>query len=420
MDVSCFHPVRGIVKEPSVNSENSPRSPQLPLEGIKVLDLSRFIAGPMCSQTLADFGAEVVKVERPTGEDSRHHGPYWQGESIYMFLYHRNKHAVTLDTRHPEALNLLEAFVEWADVVVENYRPGTLEKMGIGYERMKELNPGVVLVSLSGFGQTGPDSRRGLFDAISQAESGLMDITGEPEGRPTLSGTFVADYVTGYQGAIGALAALMHRQRTKEGQLVDVASYDSMFAMLGIRLMSQLMLGQEIPRSGSRDPLTAPVNSYETVDGAVYIHAGTDGLFRRLCPVIGREDLLDDPELDTIEGRMARQEELETLIGAWTASKTRDEICAALGEAGIPCAKVAAVSEVAESPQVQARGMIVDIEHPTLGTMRLPGNPVHMEKTPPTVHKAPPRLGEDNDYVYGHVLGKSSEEIERLRAEKVI
>ncbi|MEK8173759.1 CoA transferase [Streptomyces sp. M19] len=222
-----------------------------------MLDLSRFIAGPICAQTLADFGAEVVKIERPDGEDSRHHEPYYEGESLYTMLYNRNKYGATLDTRHPKAPGILRSLVEWADVVVENYRPGTMEKMGLGYERMAELKPGVILVSISGFGQSGPLSRRALFDAISQASSGLMSVTGEEDGPPTLAGTYVADYLTGYQAAIGAFAALSHKKETGEGQHVDVASLDSMFSILGIRLISHLMLGADMPRSGSRDLLTA-------------------------------------------------------------------------------------------------------------------------------------------------------------------
>jgi crotonobetainyl-CoA:carnitine CoA-transferase CaiB-like acyl-CoA transferase len=391
-----------------------------PLSGVKVLDLSRFIAGPLCAQILADFGAEVVKVERPAGEDSRHHGPYWQGESIYMFLYHRNKQAATLDTRHPKALGLLERLVKWADVVIENFRPGTMEAMGLGYERMKELNPGVILVSISGFGQTGPDSKRALFDAISQASSGLMSMTGEPDGKPTLSGTYIADYTTGYQGAIGAMAALMHKARTGEGQLVDIASYDTMFSALGTRLIAELMLGLEMPRSGSRDLLTAPVNVYEAADGPIYIQAGTASLFPKLCAVMGRDDLATEERFTTVEGRMADQEYLEAIIQDWAGSRTRDDIGAQLDAAGVPYAQVASVAEVARSPQIAAREMIVEAEHPSLGTIRMPANPIHMEKTPPTVRKAPPQAGEDNEHVYRDILGLTAEEFAELKGDRAI
>ncbi|MFJ6651736.1 CaiB/BaiF CoA transferase family protein [Microbacterium sp. NPDC091313] len=402
------------------NPPSQPTTGGGPMEGVKVLDLSRFIAGPLCAQILADFGAEVVKIERPSGEDSRHHGPYWQGESIYMFLYHRNKQAATLNTRHPRALGILEDLVRWADIVVENYRPGTMSEMGLGYERMKELNPSVIVVSISGFGQTGPDSKRALFDAISQASSGLMSMTGEPGGKPTLSGTYIADYTTGYQGAIGAMAALRHRDRTGEGQLVDIASFDTMFSALGTRLIAELMLGLEMPRSGSRDLLTAPVNVYEAADGPIYIQAGTASLFPRLCRVMEREDLAADERYASVEGRMADQETLESIIQQWAGERGRDEIATLLDEAGVPYAKVADVHEVAQSPQIAARGMIVEAEHPVHGTIRMPANPIHMEKTPPTVRKAPPSVGEDNEHVYRDILGFDEDEIAALREEGAI
>lgn len=385
-----------------------------PLAGVKVLDLSRFIAGPTCTQVLADFGAEVVKVERPDGEDARHHEPYYRGESVYTMLYNRNKYGATLDTRHPRAQEILEDLVRWADVVVENYRPGTIEKMGIGYERLVELKPDIILVSISGYGQTGPLSKRALFDAISQASSGLMSITGEPAGKPTLTGTYIADYVTGYQAAIGAFAALAHKQRTGEGQRVDVASLDSMFATLGTRLIAHLMLDMDMPRSGSRDLLTAPVNVYEARDGDVYIQAGTNGLFPKLCHAIGREDLLEVPEYRTVPGRMAHQAVLEEAVAAWALPRSCEEIAAVLEDAGIPFSKVETVADVAASPQIAAREMVVDSEHPTLGTLRLPGNPVKMDKSPPTVRKAPPRVGEDNEHVYRTILGLSDVELKAL------
>jgi crotonobetainyl-CoA:carnitine CoA-transferase CaiB-like acyl-CoA transferase len=391
-------------------------TPAGPLGGIRVLDLSRFIAGPTCSQLLADFGAEVVKVERPDGEDARHHEPYYRGESVYTMLYNRNKRGATLDTRHPEAAAVLEKLVAWADVVVENYRPGTMEKMGLGWERLTAINPSIILTSISGFGQTGPDSQRALFDAIAQASSGLMDITGEPDGPPTLTGTYVADYVTGYQAAIGTFAAVLHRERTGEGQRVDVASLDSMFAMLGTRLISWLMLGQEMERSGSRDLLTAPVNVYACRDAQVYIQAGTNSLFPRLCRAIGREDLLEREEYRTVPGRMAHIAELEDVVASWAHEHDADEVGRVLEDAGIPYARVATVPEVAASPQIAAREMVVESEHPTLGTLLLPGNPIKMDRTPPTVRTAPPTVGQDNEYVYTELLGLSPDELARLRS----
>ncbi|GAB3570799.1 CaiB/BaiF CoA-transferase family protein [Amycolatopsis endophytica] len=391
-----------------------------PLHGVKVLDLSRFIAGPSCAQVLADFGAEVVKIERPGGEDARHHEPFYEGESVYTMLYNRNKYGATLDTRHPKALPVLESLVRWADVVVENYRPGTMDKMGLGYERLTELKPGIIMVSISGFGQTGPLAKRALFDAIAQASSGLMSVTGEETGSPTLTGTYIADYVTGYQAAIGTFAALMHKMRTGEGQRVDVASLDSMFATLGTRLISWLMLGADLPRSGSRDLLTAPVNVYECADGDTYIQAGTNSLFPKLCRAIGRADLLETAEYATVPGRMANAELLEKAVADWARPLTCEQVAAVLEEAGIPFAKVATVPEVAASPQIAARDMVVESEHPALGTIRMPGNPVKMDRSPPTVRKAPPLVGEDNDHVYGTILGMTPEQVRELGEDGAI
>ena len=397
--------------------ENEPVGP---LDGVKVLDLSRFIAGPLCAQILGDFGAEVVKIERPGGEDSRKHGPYFQGESIYMMLYHRNKFNATLDTRHVRALPILEELVAWADVVVENFRPGTMEQMGLGWSRLKEINPSVILVSISGFGQTGPDAGRTLFDAISQASSGLMAATGDPDGKPMLTGTYIADYTTGYIAAIGALGAIMHRDRTGEGQHVDIASLDSMFATMGIRLISHLMLGQEIPRSGSRDALTAPVSLYEAIDGPVYIQGGTPSLFPKLCAVIGRPELAADPRFHDAEGRMSHREFLEGLVAEWAGTLTIADISRILEAKGIPYAPVVTVAEVAESPQIAARQMVTEVDHPTLGRLRIPSSPIKMDRTPPTVRKAPSLAGEDSDDVYSRILGMSSDEIEMLRVDGAI
>lgn len=400
--------------------ESRPHRQSAALDGVRVLDLSRFIAGPLCAQILGDMGAEVIKVERPGGEDARHHAPYYKGESLYTMLYNRNKHGATLDTRHPRALEILEQLIAKSDVIVENYRPGTIEKMGLGYQRMREIKNDIILVSMSGFGQTGPLSERALFDAISQASSGLMSITGDPGGEPTLTGTYIADYVTGYNGALGALAALYHRRLTGKGQHVDVASFDTMFSALGTRLIAHTMLDLDMPRSGSRDLLTGPANVFPSTDGSVYIQAGTNSLFPKLCRAIHREDLLENPDLLSVEGRMENLDLLEGAIRQWSRERSASEIGVRLDEAGIPYAKVSSIREVAASPQIQARDMVLDVDHPTLGTLKLPGNPIKMSETPTAVRKAPPTVGEDNEFVYSDLLGMTKAEVRQLREEKVI
>lgn len=391
-----------------------------PLHGLRVLDLSRFIAGPLCAQMLGDMGAEVIKVERPSGEDARKHAPFYAGESIYTMIFNRNKYGATLDTRHPEARGVLEDLVRRSDIVVENYRPGTMEAMGLSYDRLRGLKSDIILVSISGFGQTGPLAKRALFDAVAQATSGLMSVTGHPDGEPTLTGTYIADYVAGFHGAMGALLALVHRERTGEGQHVDVASVDALFASLGTRPSAYAMLGQQPHRSGSRDLLTGPANVFQAADGFIYIHAGTDPLFPRLCKAIDRPDLASDPRFTTVPQRLAHIEELEQQVNNWTTVRTCEEIAHVLMDAGVPFGKVTEIGEVVESPQVAAREMFVDVEHPTLGTLKLPGIPIKLNRSPGTIRKPPPLVGEDNDYVYGDLLRMDPQRIAQLRSQGAI
>ena len=389
-----------------------------PLEGIRVLDLSRFIAGPFCAQMLGDMGAEVIKVERPGGEDARHHEPFFEGASIYTMVFNRNKRAITLRTRHKAAAPILEKLVRVSDVLVENFRPGTLAEMGLGYDRLRELNPRLVVTSISGFGQTGPLAQRALFDAIAQAMSGLMSLTGK--GEPTLTGTFIADYVAGLHGVIGTLLALHHREKTGVGQVVDVASLDAMFSCLSTYPSAAAMLGEVPKRSGSRDPLTGPANVFKAKDGYIYLHAGTNPLFPRLCQAMGQPDLAKSPDYADVRSRMKNIEALEKIVGAWVAGRTIDDAGAALTKAGIPWGPVSTIDEVIASPQIAAREMMLDVEHPLLGTLKLPGIPIKLSASPGSVAKAPPLAGEDNDAVYRDVLGFTEGEIAQLKADGAI
>jgi crotonobetainyl-CoA:carnitine CoA-transferase CaiB-like acyl-CoA transferase len=305
-------------------------------------------------------------------------------------------------------------------VLVENYRPGTLHEMGLGAARLRDLNPRLVVTSLSGFGQTGPLAHRALFDAITQATSGLMSLTGEPDGPPTLTGTYIADHLAGLYGAIGTLLALHARERTGEGQLVDVASLDALFSCLGTRPLEVAMLGLAPGRTGSRDPFSSPANVFRASDGYLYIHGGTDALFPRLCAAIGRPDLASDERFRDVPGRMTAIEELEAAVSAWTGARPVAEASEALAAAGIPFGPVAAVADAVASPQIAAREMLVEIEHPTLGPLVVGGLPVKLSATPGSVRKAPPTAGEDNDRVYGATLGLSPEAIAELRASGAI
>jgi crotonobetainyl-CoA:carnitine CoA-transferase CaiB-like acyl-CoA transferase len=390
------------------------------LAGVRVLDLSRFIAGPICGQILGDMGAEVVKVERPGGEDARFQGPFLDGESLYPMAYNRNKAGITLDTRHPAAPGLLDRLIGWADVVIENYRPGTLDAMGFGWGRLHADHPRLILTSLSGFGQTGPLAGRALFDPIAQAASGLMSMTGPADGPPTLTGSYIADHVAGLYGAVGTLAALLARERTGTGQRVDVASLDALVSVMGTRPMAALMLRERPRRAGSRDPYSAPANVFPAADGHVYIHAGTHAHFPRLWAAMGRSGLAADPRFASIGDRLANVDAIEAEVTAWTATRTRAAIEEALAAAGVPCAAVAEMDEVVASPQLRAREMLVEVPHAAFGSLVLTGIPVKLDGTPGTIRVAPPVAGADNDRIYGEVLGLTPEAIEELRESGAI
>lgn len=397
-------------------TEPTTETDSAPLAGVRVLDLSRFIAGPLCAQILGDMGADVIKVERPDGEDARGLGPFLDGESLYVVSYNRNKRGMTLDTRHPDGVQLLEQLIGHCDVLVENYRPGTLAKMGLPHERLLELNPRLVVTSLSGFGQNGPLAERALFDAIAQAMSGLMSRTGRATDPPTLTGTFIADHLTGIYGALGTVTALHHQKQTGQGQVVDVASLDALFSCLGsapLAYLNDAAPGHE--RWGSRDPLSGPANSFPTADGWIYLHAGTDPLFPRLCAAMGRAELADG-EWGDVAGRMADIDELERVVAAWTSSLTTDELSARLDEAGIPFGPILSIEQAAEQPQLRARDMVVDAPHTALGSVSHIGLPVKLSATPGRIRRSAPRVGEHTAEILADLLGTTSDQLDRLRA----
>jgi crotonobetainyl-CoA:carnitine CoA-transferase CaiB-like acyl-CoA transferase len=391
---------------------------ETPLGDVRVVDLSRFIAGPFCAQILADMGADVVKVERPGGEDARHHAPFLEGESLYVMAFSRNKRGMTLDTRHPDALAVLERMVARSDVLVENYRPGTLAAIGLGPERLSELNPRLVVTSISGFGRDGPLRQRALFDAIAQAMSGLMSLTGDGD-RPTLAGTYVADYVAGLYGALGTLLALRHRDRTGEGQVVDVASLDGLFSCLATDVMASANLGVEPERTGSRDALNAPANVFEAQDGYLYLHGGTNPLFSRLCRAMGRPELATDERYADVVSRMANVASIEKVVADWVASGTVEAAGERLTAEGIPWGPVESLSGVVASPQIAARDMLVNVDHPTLGELRVPGLPIKLSVSPGTVRTPPPSVGQDTEAVLGE-LGYSGAEVAELQASGAV
>ena len=395
---------------------------QGPLEGIKVLDLSRVLAGPFCCMLLGDMGAEVVKVERTErGDDVRIVGPWVGGESLYFLMMNRNKLGVTLNFRHPEGPSLLKSLVRQADVLVENFRAGTMEKMGCGYEELKKVNPRLIMASISGFGQDGPYKDYTCYDMIAQAMSGHMEMTGDPEGPPMTTGSFLIDYSTALLALVGIMGALRAREHTGLGQRVDVALFDTAASFLVTAIPEYLLFGAKTTRRGNRDRYCAPANLFRAKDGRwVFIAAATDALFPRLLKVMGREEVLQDPRFATNEARMQHIEEGEALLEAWVRPQTADEVVAKVRGAGLPCAKVATIEEVVTDPQLKHRGMLVEMDHPAAGRVPMHGLNIHFSETPGKIRRPPPVLGQHNDEVYGRWLNLDASGVARLKAEGVI
>jgi len=387
------------------------------LDGIRVVDLSRFIAGPYCAMLLGDMGADVVKVEPPgRGENSRAFGPFVEGESLYTMVFNRNKRSLTLDLRSPQGKEVLRDLLRTADVLVENYVPGTLEKMGFAWDVLKELNPRLIVTRISGFGQSGPLSGKPCFDVIAQTMSGLMDITGDPAGHPTMSGTYVVDYSTGLYAVIGTLGALQARSRTGAGQIVDVALLDSALSMLMTAIPEQMLLGRTMTRRGNRDRYGAPANTFPTRDGAwVHLAVAGEPMFRALVRIMGHEELGGDPRFEDNNARMQNVEELEELITAWTATLTSAELLGELQAIGVPSAKVASVSDVIDNAHLVHRGQILNMDHPKAGTVPMQGFSVQFGESPMRLRYPPPLLGEHTDDILAQWLAMTPERIIELR-----
>ncbi len=393
-----------------------------PLDGIKVLDLSRFIAGPHCTMILADMGADVVKVEKAgSGDDSRHFPPFQNGESLYGMALNRNKRSMTLNFRNPKSQDMLRELVKGADVLVENFRPGTMEDMGCGWDVLHEINPRLVMTRLSGFGQDGPYAQLPGFDGIAQAMSGLMSLAGDPEGPPMLAGAFYIDYMTGMYGANATLAALFSRQTTGKGQMVDVSLLDSAVSVLTTAISSQVNQGVTLTRTGNRDRYSAPANVFATGSGDhVLMLAGTQALFRRAAEAIGRPELIEDPRFDTVPTRLANAPAIEEIIQHWCLSQTTEGIIATFGKAGIPVAKVATPEDVVNNPQLLHRKQITKVTHPKAGDVAVSGVTMQLSGTPLSIRRPPPMLGEHNEDVLAEWLGLPEGEVEALKTDGVL
>lgn len=390
------------------------------LSGIRVLDLTRMLAGPLCTALLADIGADVIKIENPEGgDDARHFFPRKGDESTYFMLLNRGKKSVTLDLKSKEGLRLIEALVDKSDVLVENFRPGTAKRLGIDYERLSAINPRLIYASISGFGQSGPLSHQPSYDIIAQAMSGLMSITGSPDGPPTRVGESIGDIIAGLYASWGILAALQARTRSGRGQHLDIAMLDSLFSLLVTALSQYLFTGIVPQRVGNRHPVSTPFDTYRASDGLAVIAVANNPLFGRLAEAIGRPELSTDERFSSDDRRTANEPALRAVIEGWTSGRTVAEIIEQVGRVGVPVSPIWTVAQAAESDHVRYRGFVREVEHPTAGEIKLVGQPVHFSESATHV-AAPPLLGEHTEMVLHAILGLGKETIAKLRAKRVI
>ncbi|MFD7133802.1 CaiB/BaiF CoA transferase family protein [Streptomyces sp. NPDC059894] len=387
------------------------------LAGIRVLDLSRILSGPLATMVLADLGADVIKVENTrTGDDTRQWGPPFQGDQAAYFLSaNRNKRGIALDLKSPEGLAVALRLADQADVLVENFRPGTAERLGLGYQELAARNPRLVYASVSGYGQTGPWASQPGYDAIAQAQSGMMSITGEPGQSPVRPGVATADIGAGMWAVIGILAALQARRSTGRGQLVDVSLLDGQLAWLTYVAQGWFATGQPPRPHGSAHPTIVPYQALPTADGHLMVAAGNDKLWRLFAETVGCADLADDPRFATNPDRVRNRDQLVPLLEAALQRRGREEWAKLLEAAGVPCAPIATVAEALAGPQAGARSMVAELDHPTLGRLRTVGSPLKLSDTPVHLRTAAPLLGQHTDDVLAE-NGYAPAEIAALRA----
>ena len=398
-----------------MNTEQTSNTPSA-LDGITVLDLTRVLSGPYCTMMLADMGARVIKVEQPgKGDDTRGWGPPFQnGESSYFLSINRNKESVTLNLKHPEGRRVLEALIEKSDVLVENFRPGTLDKMGLGYEALSKQRPDLVYCSISGFGQTGPRRREPGYDAVMQGEGGLMSITGANDGPSYRLGVAIADIVSGMFSAYGIAVALLARHRTGRGQFVDVGMLDAVTALLTYQAGIYFATETAPPRLGNRHPTIVPYETLEAEDGDLVVAVGNDQLWKTFCGVLELDTLANDARFQTNKDRVSSHDELRPLLVERLKTRPAAEWLSKLKEAGVPCGGVRDLDQLFSDPQIIERAMVVALEHPAAGLIQQLGVPIKLGDTPGAVRTPPPLLGEHTDAILRE-LGMSIEEVEALK-----
>ncbi|MEW9673557.1 CaiB/BaiF CoA transferase family protein [Ammoniphilus sp. 3BR4] len=392
-----------------------------PLEGIKVLELSRTLAGPFCSMQLADMGAEVLKVEQPElGDETRSFTPpAVNGESCYFMSLNKNKKAMTLNLKSEEGQQIVKRLVAESDVVIENFRNGTMEKFGLGYDVLKEINPRLVYCAVSGFGRTGPMKDEPAYDLLMQGFGGLISVTGEPDRPPVKVGFSIVDLSTGLYAALGVVLALLAREKTGRGQYVEASLFETVVSLSNFLAQNVFATGKAPERFGSAHPSLVPYQVFETKDGYVTIAVPNEGLWRKMCDALGLHELKDHPKFAVNVNRVANREELVGLLTDYTKSKESKEIIETLNRAGVPSGPIHDLTQVLSHPQVQARDMIQEVEHPTIGMLKMLGIPIKLSDTPGSVRKAPPLLGENTNEVLAK-LGYTTSDMDVLKEKGVI
>ncbi|MFA7216063.1 MAG: CoA transferase [Bacillota bacterium] len=393
-----------------------------PLQDVVVLDLTRVLAGPYCSMILANLGAEVLKVERPgIGDDSKSFGPYKNGESAYFVSINRGKKSIAIDLKNEEGKKLIREFAAKADIVLENFRPGTMEKLGLSYEELSKVNPGIIYGAVSGFGHTGPYSRKPAYDVIAQSMSGIMSITGEPEGVPVRIGSSVGDIVGGMFLCIGVVSALYDRVSTGKGQKVDVAMLDGQIAVLENAIARYSLTGEIPGPLGSRHPSITPFEAFKSKDSWVVVACGNQEIWERFCRMANREDMLQDPDFATNDLRTENYKKIKPIIDGLIGQKTTAEWLEMLEANGIPASPINTIDRVVDDPHVKARRMIMNVLQPGMGELHVAGNPVKMSRMEDeNVSGYAPGLGEHTDMLLKSYLGYDDDRIKVLRDKRAV
>lgn len=393
----------------------------LALEGIKVLDLTKVLAGPYSTMILADMGAEVIKVEVPiTGDDSRAFGPFVNNESAYFMSINRNKKGMTLNLKSEEGKKIITELIKWADVIVENFKPGTMENMGLGYENIKEINENIIYASCSGFGHSGPYMYRPAYDAIVQAMGGIMSITGAEGGEPTRVGASIGDMIAGMYTANGILIALFNRERTGKGQKVDIAMLDCQVSILENAIARYFITGVVPEPIGNRHPSITPFETFDTKDGKIMIAIGNDNLWKKFCNTTKREELALDEKFKTNDSRTKNYSLTKNAVASILKEQNTEYWLELFEKEGIPATEINKINKVVTNPQVLARNMIIETEHPVAGKVKMAGTPIKLSRTPATVRMPAPVLGQHTEEVLIDILGLSKDKIAELKNNGVI